>query len=258
MADNDFSSGYAVGVSEGNRNNGCDGLFGGSWMWIIVVFALLFGWGNGGFGGNRGGGQGSAVDGYVLTSDFANIERKIDGVNNGLCDGLYAQAQLVNGVQMSMANGFAQAELARSNQQAALMQQMYAMSTANQQCCCETQRQIERGFADVNYNLATQACDTRNTVQTAARDIIDAQNAGTRAVLDFLTQDKLATLQAENQTLKLAASQANQNNYLTGVMSQETNRIINRVAPYPIPAYQVANPLAGCGCNGYTGGCGCC
>lgn len=244
MADNDFSSGYAVGVSEGNRNNGCDGLFGGSWMWIIVVFALLFGWGNGGFGGNRGGGQGSAVDGYVLTSDFANIERKIDGVNNGLCDGLYAQAQLVNGVQMSMANGFAQAELARSNQQAALMQQMYAISTANQQCCCETQRQIERGFADVNYNLATQACDTRNTVQTAARDIIDAQNAGTRAVLDFLTQDKLATLQAENQSLKLAASQANQNNYLAGVMSQETNRIINRVA--------------GCGCNSGYNGCGCC
>lgn len=242
--DNDFSSGYAVGVSEGNRNNGGDGLFGGSWLWIIVVFALLFGWGNGGFGGNRGGGQGSAVDGYVLTSDFANIERKIDGVNNGLCDGLYAQAQLVNGVQMSMANGFAQAELARSNQQAALMQQMYAMSTANQQCCCETQRQMERGFADINYNMATQACDTRNTIQTAARDIIDAQNAGTRAVLDFLTQDKMETLQAENQSLKLAASQANQNNYLAGVMSQETNRIINRVA--------------GCGCNSGYNGCGCC
>ena len=97
MADNDFSSGYAVGVSEGNRNNG-GGMFGdGNWLWIIVVFALLFGWGNGGFGGNRGG-QGSAVDGYVLTSDFANIERKIDVVNNGLCDGFYAQAQLVNGV----------------------------------------------------------------------------------------------------------------------------------------------------------------
>ena len=116
---------------------------------------------------------------------------------------------------------------------------------------------MERGFADVNYNLATQACDTRNTIQNATRDIIDSQNAGTRAVLDFLTQDKLATLQAENQSLKLAASQANQNNYLAGVMNQETNRIINRVAPYPIPAYQVANPLAGCGCNNVCG-CGCC
>ena len=236
MADNDFSSGYAVGVSEGRNNSG--GMFGdGNWLWIIVVFALLFGWGNGGFGGNRGG-QGSAVDGYVLTSAFANIERKIDGVNNGLCDGLYAQAQLVNGVQQSMANGFAQAELSRANQQTALMQQLYNMGAANQQCCCETQRQMERGFADINYNMATQACDTRNTVQTAARDIIDAQNAGTRA--------------------GLAASQANQNNYLAGVMSQETNRIINRVAPYPVPAYQVANPLAGCGCNSSYNGCGCC
>ncbi len=256
MADNDFSSGYAVGVSEGRNNSG--GMFGdGNWLWIIVVFALLFGWGNGGFGGNRGG-QGSAVDGYVLTSDFANVERKIDGVNNGLCNGFYAQAQLVNGVQQSMANGFAQAELSRSNQQAALMHQLYTMGAANQQCCCETQRQMERGFADINYNMATQACDTRNTVQTAARDIIDAQSAGTRAVLDFLTQDKLATLQAENQSLKLAASQATQNNYLAGVMSQETNRIINRVAPYPVPAYQVANPLAGCGCNSVYNGCGCC
>lgn len=226
MADNDFSSGYAVGVSEGRNNS--NGMFGdGNWLWIIVVFALLFGWGNGGFGGNRGG-QGSAID----------------GVNNGLCDGLYAQAQLVNGVQQSMANGFAQAELSRSNQQAALMHQLYTMGAANQQCCCETQRQMERGFADINYNMATQACDTRNTVQTAARDIIDAQNAGTRAVLDFLTQDKLATLQDENQSLKLAASQANQNNYLAGVMSQETNRIINRVA--------------GCGCNSGYNGCGCC
>lgn len=138
------------------------------------------------------------------------------------------------------------------------MHQLYTMGAANQQCCCETQRQMERGFADINYNMATQACDTRNTVQTAARDIIDAQNAGTRAVLDFLTQDKLATLQAENQSLKLAASQATQNNYLAGVMSQETNRIINRVAPYPVPAYQVANPLAGCGCNSGYNGCGCC
>lgn len=247
MADNDFSSGYAVGRSEAQ---GCNsgGMFGdGNWLWIIVVFALLFGWGNGGFG-NQGGGSGAA-DNYVLATDFATLERKIDGVNNGLCDGFYSQAQLTAGVQQSMANGFAQAELSRANQQAALMQQLYTMGAANQQCCCETQRQIERGFADTNYNLATQACDTRNVIQQATRDIIDGQNAGTRAVLDFLAQDKLATLQAENQSLKLAASQAAQNNYLAGVMSQETNRIINRVAPYPIPAYQVANPLAGCGCT---------
>ena len=70
--------------------------------------------GNGNGFGFGGGGNG-VMDGYVLTSDFANIERKIDSVNQGLCDGFYQQAQLVNGTNMAMANGFAQAELSRSN-----------------------------------------------------------------------------------------------------------------------------------------------
>ena len=217
--DNDFSSGYAVGVSEGNRNNGGDGMFGGSWLWIIVVFALLFGWGNGGFGGNRGGGQGSAVDGYVLTSDFANIERKIDGVNNGLCDGLYAQAQLVNGVQMSMANGFAQAELARSNQQAAIMQQMYAMSTANQQCCCETQRLLDRN--DYNAAMNTAAINANTT-------------AGIQKVLDKMCENETNALRARVQQLELQSAMCGVVRYPT-MTTYATN----------------CNPFfSGCGCNG--------
>lgn len=100
----------------------------GAW-WIIILFLFVFcGW------GNNGGNGGGVVDGYVLTSDFANVERKIDSVNQGLCDGFYQQAQLVNGTNMAMANGFAQAELSRSNQQAALMQQLTAMQMQAQQC----------------------------------------------------------------------------------------------------------------------------
>ena len=88
----------------------------GAW-WIIILFLFVFcGWGGNGFGnGNNGGG---VMDGYVLTSDFANLERKLDGVNNGLCDGFYAQAQLINGVQQGMSNGFMSAEISRANQQA--------------------------------------------------------------------------------------------------------------------------------------------
>ena len=117
-----------IAAASGNRQN--DGMFGGNGAWwIIILFLFVFcGWGGNWGGGNRTGGQGTAMDGYVLTSDFANIERKIDGVNSGLCDGFYAQAQLINGTQMQMANGFAQAELSRSNQQAALMQMLYTMS----------------------------------------------------------------------------------------------------------------------------------
>lgn len=239
MAD-DFMSGFLAGQGDGNSNRG--GMFGGDGWWAIIIFALIFGWGNGGYGGFGGGGNsGGVVDGYVLTSDFANVERKIDAVNNGMCDGFYAQAQLINGVTQGMSNGFMTAELSRANQQAALMQQLNAMQRSADNCCCENRAAI----AQVRYDMATQACDTRNTIQNAARDITDNQNAGTREILNFLTQSRIQGLESENQALKLAASQAAQNNYL-----------VSTLRPSPIPAYQVQNPYCcntnGCGgCNGY-------
>ena len=219
-------------------NSGGFGFGGDGAWWLIVLFLFAFcGWGGNGWGNNAGN-SGGVVDGYVLASDFSNIERKIDSVNDGLCNGFYQQAQLVNGTNMAMANGFAQAELSRSNQQAALMQQLNAMQMQAAECCCNTQRSIE----GVRYDMAAQACDTRNTVQNATRDIIDNANSNSRAILDFLTQSKLSDLQAENQGLKLAASQAAQNSYL-----------VSQLRPSPIPAYTVQNPyccnqFAGCGC----------
>ena len=224
-------------VAPVNSSNGGFGWNGeGSWFIIILFLFAFLGWGNGGWGNN--GNSGGVVDGYVLTSDFANVERKIDSVNQGLCDGFYQQAQLVNGTNMAMANGFAQAELSRSNQQAALMQQLNAMQMQAANCCCENRAAI----AQVRYDMAAQACDTRNTVQNATRDIIDNANSNSRAILDFLTQSKLSDLQAENQGLKLAASQAAQNSYL-----------VSQLRPSPIPAYTVQNPyccnqFACCGC----------
>ena len=213
--------------------------WGGDGAWLIILFLIfaVFGWGGNSWGNNAGN-SGGVVDGYVLTSDFANVERKIDSVNQGLCDGFYQQAQLVSGTNMAMANGFAQAELSRSNQQAALMQQLTAMQMQAANCCCENRAAI----AQVRYDMAAQACDTRNTVQNATRDIIDNANSNSRAILDFLTQSKLSDLQAENQGLKLAASQAAQNSYL-----------VSQLRPSPIPAYTVQNPYC---CNQYAA-CGC-
>lgn len=243
MAD-DFMSGFLAGQGDGNSNRG--GMFGGDGWWAIIIFALIFGWGNGGWGGNGNGSNGGGVvDGYVLTSDFANIERKLDGVNNGICDGFYAMnTGMLNGfagVTQAVTSGFSTAELSRANQQAALMQQLNAMQRSADNCCCENRAAI----AQVRYDMATQACDTRNTIQNAARDITDNQNAGTREILNFLTNNRLRELEAENSTLKLAASQAAQNNYL-----------VSALRPSPIPAYQVQNPYCcntnGCsGCNGY-------
>ena len=227
-------------VTPANNYGGGMGMWGDNWIWIIVLF--LFGWGRNGWGGN-GNGNGGVMDGYILTSDFANIERKLDGVNNGICDGFYAMnTGMLNGfagVTQAVTSGFSAAELARCNQQAALMQQLTAMQMQNQECCCENRAAI----AQVRYDMATQACDTRNTVSTAARDIIDNQNQNSRAILDFLTQSKLRDLESANQELRLQASQAAQNNYL-----------VSQLRPTPIPAYQSCNPWAG---GSYTGCCSC-
>lgn len=220
---------------------GYDGFGGNNGWWIILFFIVLMGWGRNGWGGN-GNGNGGVMDGYILTSDFANIERKLDGVNNGICDGFYAMnTGMLNGfagVTQAVTSGFSAAELARCNQQAALMQQLTAMQMQNQECCCENRAAI----AQVRYDMATQACDTRNTVSTAARDIIDTSNQNSRAILDFLVNSKMQDLQTENQNLKLAASQAAQNSYL-----------VSQLRPSPVPSYTVQNPYC---CNQYAA-CGC-
>lgn len=208
--------------------------FGGDGAWfLIILFLFAFcGWGGNGWGNN--GNSGGVVDGYVLASDFSNIERKMDLINGGLCDGFYA-------VNNTLLTGFGNAELSRANQQAALMQQLSAMQMQAANCCCENRAAI----AQVRYDMATQACDTRNTVQNATRDIVENQNANSRAILDFLTNSKMRDLESANQELRLAASQAAQNNYL-----------ISQLRPTPIPSYQSCNPWAA---GSYTGcsGCGC-
>lgn len=91
--------------------------------------------------------------------------------------------------------------------------------------------------------MASQFCDTRRAIADSTRDIIDSNNAGVRSILDFLTNDKIATLTAENQSLKFAASQQAQNNYLTSALR-----------PTPVPAYNVPAPW---NTNTCIGCCGC-
>ncbi len=244
----------------GYGNNG--GWADGGWLWIIVVFALLFGWGNGGwggFGGNNGGG-------YVATAatqadiqrgfDTQSIIGKLDGINNGLCDGFYAvnNGMLTgfNGVNTNILQTGYGIQQAINADTVAGMQNANALQAQLAQCCCDTREAIQ----GVNYNMATNTCALQNTMNNNTRDIIDSQNAGTRAILDYLCQDKIANLQAENNDLRRAASQDRQNALLTTQMAAQTQQIINAVNPAPIPAYQVPNPNVyyGCGCNT---GCGC-
>lgn len=130
------------------------------------------------------------------------------------------------------------------------------MAADNAACCCATQNAISKGFGDLSYALATQSCDTRRAIADSTRDIIDSNNAGVRSILDFLTQDKIASLTAENQSLKFAASQAAQNAFITANQEAQTAEIVRRLGtPCPIPAYVVPNPnccytpvVSTCGC----------
>lgn len=188
----DFGMGYALGQDSGNSG----GFFGSDGIWAILILAML-GFGNGGFGG------GGMNNGFAINS----LDNGIRSIQNGLCDGFYA-------MNTGMLTGFNNIQSQMAN------------------CCCETQRLIERGFCDTNQNIANQ----------------------TRAILDYLTNEKIDALRDENQTLKFQASQVAQNQFITQVGSD----IVNRLQPVPIPAYTVANPYSGNYYGSYNNyGCGC-
>ena len=229
--------------NDGYSNNG--GMWGDGAWWIIIL--LLFGWGRNGFGGGYGGGCGvpcatqadvrSAVDQQTLIS-------KLDQQTYGLADSTYALNNAITngffGVQNSLCQGF------------------NGISREISDCCCATQRAID----GVNYNLATQGCAIQNTIQNTTRDVIDNANANSRAILDFLTQDKIATLTAENQSLKFAASQSAQNAFISANQEAQTAELIRRLGldrqTCPIPAYVVPNPNCCYNANVTFGnGCGC-
>lgn len=231
--DNEFATGYALGQNDSNSNNG--GMFGGDWggLLAILVIAALFG-GGFGFGGFGFGGGGAGLQGMVTRADinegfaFNNLQNGVLSIQQGLCDGFY-------GVQGQLAN----------------------MAAQQASCCCETQRAIERGFADTNYNMATQACETRNLIQSTTRDLIDNQNANFRALMDYQVQREMRDKDAKIVELQNAASQAAQNNYLAALSEAQTAELIRRINPTPVPSYTVPAPYPYGGWNGNGCGCGC-
>ena len=222
-------------VTRGNGTGFGDG--DGAW-WLLLLF-LFAGWGNGGYGGNLGGGN--IRDAVSYGFDINNLENGIRGLEHGLCDGFYD-------MNTSLLTGFSNVTMGNMQNTNAITSQLSNMAAQNAACCCETERLIERGLCEVNYNILTQANATNTNIANAARDIMENNNNGVRAILDFLTQDKIANLQAENQALRLTASQQAQNAFLLDQLGTKA----------PIPAYMVANPYAnyGCGMN-YYAGCGC-
>lgn len=201
----------AADVAAVTHNNGGGWGLGGDGGWLAILFILAAFGGFGGCGGRYGAGGACATPLDVHTAvDQQTLLSKLDNQTYGIADATFA-------LNNTIKDGFYNAELSRAN------------------CCCETQRLIERGICDVTHQMSN------NT-----RDIIDNNNCNTRAILDFLVKDKIDALRDENAALKLSASQMAQNNY-----------IIGQLRPTPVPAYNVPNPYCcntGCGCGGYGAG----
>lgn len=275
------SNGYsladiAAATGSNGYRNGDDGMWGNGAWWIIILFLFCFnGWGGNGWGNNANGSgyQGTTTrEELTYGFDMSDIKSGINslqtglcngfaGVNNNLLTGFAGVTETLNGnartLQSDISNlgmnamqntfGITQAinadTIANMQNTNALSQQLNNMAATNAQCCCENKNLITSSFADLNYNLASQACQNRQVVNEGVRDIIDNTNASMRSILDFLVQDKIETLTAENATLKGQISQNLQNAYLVEQLSNKA----------PIPAYVVQNPYAG---TNYTG-CGC-
>lgn len=218
-------SGLSVADALALQDRNDDGMFGGNGMWVFFLFFLLA-WGNGGWGfGNRG--EQPATSAEVQRGfDNQNVMNKLNGLENGLCDGFYAQnttmLQGFNGIQRDLCQGF-------NGVNNGIAESRFAA----QQCCCETNRNIDA----VRYENARNTCDIVNAIK--------ADGDATRALM---TQNTIQELRDQLQAAQLQL----------GNLSQ-TRTIIDAVRPFPSPAYITCSPYTavngyGCGCGN---GCGC-
>ena len=240
---------------------GNNGLFGGDWasiIWVVVILALFGGWGNGGFFGGNGNFQNALTRGELCQDmNFQDLSNGVRGIQQSISDGFALQnvnftdrldnlsTQVATGfdaVNLAIVNDGYQTRNAAQQNMIANLQNTYAIQNAIQGCCCD----MKSNFAQIAYNQATDTCAIQNSISNATRDITQNANDNTKAILDFMVQDKIDTLQRENSELRLRASQEAQNNYL-----------VNELRPCAKPAYITCNPYTSSYGIGMNNCCGC-
>ncbi len=196
-----------------------------SWIWVILLFFLWGGY------GNRGYGLENALTRSDLQQGFDNqsVLRKLDGITNGLSDGFYAvntnNLQMQNQLQRDLCQGFASTN-------ASIAENRFAQ----QNCCCETNRNID----SVRFEGARNTCDIVRAIEKDGEATRALINANTMQAL----RDKLVEKDQQIQTREFQLSQVNQN-----------STIINAIRPFPVPAYPTCSPYTaynGYGCNGFA------
>ena len=254
-------------------SNNDGGMWGGDWLAYILLFALIGGggfgfggfggggilpwllFGNGGFGGNNCATQADLAAGFnnsAVLSNLNDLALGQAGIQQTLCQGF-------NGVNTTVLQGFNGVDSAICNLGYNVQSGFNGLSRQIADCCCDTRAAI----ADVKYQSATNACAIQNTIQNTTRDVIENQNANSRAILDALNANYIRTLEQENNSLRLSASQSAQNAVLMAAMDANKAEILRKTgAECPTPAYVVQPPQPVtfstncCGQANYAGGCG--
>ena len=273
----EMSAADLAAVVGGSRNDGFGDM--GSGWWIILLFLILGGgWGNGFGGGYGNGGAGGLYPGMnqaEITSDGfrdqmmnSNLMSIRDGVNN-------LSTQLCNccgDMQMAVANGFSNAEIAANGRQMANMNTAFGIQNAMNagfnglqsqlaSCCCENRL----ASADLKYTIATENCADRSALSDGIRDIIASQTAGTQRILDQLCADKIdeknetiAQLRQELLYTRGQDSQELQTARILAGQTAEVDALYNRLSSCPVPSVPVygRQPIFTCGGNNSCG-CGC-
>lgn len=241
---NEFATGYAVGRDTNGNNGYGNGMWGNDAWWIIVL--LLFGWGRNGFGG-YGGGYGnscgtpcatqadvrSAVDQQTLISKIDQqtygiadtftalnntLNNNFRGIDNAICTLGYQGAQHANAIQAQMADCCCGIKGEIKDAAYGNERNNWNISKQISDCCCDLEKMnMQNRFDAQAYN-----CNTLQAIDKVGDRIID-----------YLANEKTQALRDENFALRLAASQAQQN-----------EELINRLRPCPTPAYITCNPWA--------------
>lgn len=228
-------SNFYMPVAPANNNGGGFGNFGGDWGWIILLLLFAGGGFGGGFGMdgvypwmNQANLTSNGFQNQLMNDNISSIQNSANNIATQLCNGFA-------GVNATVANGFAQSEIADNSRQMADMNQMFGLSQQLSQCCCDNR-------------LAT--VQTQNTVSNEAAATRIAIQEQTQAILDKMCQQEIDNYRRENENLRsmvnmqsLAASQAEQTARIIADNTAQTQYIVNRVAPYPVPSYTVPNPF---------------
>jgi len=252
--DRNFGYGYPYPVMPMYGGNGFGNSFGGdgSWLWFILILALMGGWGNNGNGGFGGGfndqyawlsnGQKEIMQNTNNGFDTLHLSNQVEGVRDGIHDIQNAICNSTASVNSNISNGFYNSEIAANNRQMANMQTSFDLSRQFADCCCENRL----GIANLNSTILSENCADRAALADGLKDVLINQTANTQKILDTLCQDKIDAknekildLQRQLDMADLKASQIAQNAFISQGFANEVDALYNRLSNCPVPSTPV-------------------